>query len=235
MLSSLLQRYETQKAINRATLEKKKTDLDTIIIKKREEVEQLKVLLNSQKTTAAEKEKLKDILRQNMALAEQHKDVAAVLKYQTLISKVTAEGTFADGEREALEQKLIESKTELLGLEVEQKETSIALLQNGVGFISVLGSILSIITPILAIYNLIVLAQKTLNTLKAKSIVLTEAQNAAERKSLAIKAKSMFASVIQAFAKSPITFAVGLALAAGLVAALGFGIKSGISAYNTYK
>ena len=235
LLSSLLQRYETQKAINRATLEKKKIDLDTIIIKKREEVEQLKVLLNSQKTTAAEKEKLKDILRQNMALAEQHKDVAAVLKYQTLISKVTAEGTFADGEREALEQKLIESKTELLGLEVEQKETSIALLQNGVGFISVLGSILSIITPILAIYNLIVLAQKTLNTLKAKSIVLTEAQNAAERKSLAIKAKSMFASVIQAFAKSPITFAVGLALAAGLVAALGFVIKSGISAYNTYK
>lgn len=230
MLGSLLQRYETQKAINRATLEKKKADLDTIIIKKREEVEQLKVLLTTEKNVDQERKKLKTIYQANMALAEQRGDTAAVLKYQTLISALTTEEVIKGEERKVLEQELRETKTELLGLEVEQKETSIALLQNGVGFVSVLGSILSIMTPILAVCNLIVLTQKTLNALKAKSIALTAAQNAEEKKGLAIKTKSLLVSAVQAIIAHPLM----AALIAGIVAAIGVGIAVSVASHKNY-
>lgn len=203
LLNSLMQKYEMQKATNRAALEEKKIKLDEALASKKEYLQELKSFIAAGKGVNAEKEKLKVLYQQNKTRAEQIGDLAAVAKYTALIAELDASKEVTDNEITNAQREYALTASEIAGIKIEQAETDIALLQNGQGFVSILGNALAILTPILAIMSMINLVQQTINNAKLREIALTKAGNTEEKKGLLIRAKSMFASVIKSFSTTP--------------------------------
>lgn len=233
LLINLINRLEMQKAHNRLAIQREKTERDQIIAQKQSYKQALKNFIEAAKSGKSEREKLKTFYEQNKALAERRGDMVSAAKYAGLIKRLGTEDVLNAQEVADAKKELALTESEITGLKIQQTKADVQILQNGQGFVSILGNALSVLTPILTAMTLINMVQQAINAKKLRSIALTEAEAKAEKKGLLPKVSGMFAKVVSAFANGGIPGVIaGITLATALAAALGVGIAASMGAFS---
>lgn len=230
ILTNKIAQYETQKAINRATLQEQKEKIkserlekEQLITKKKNRLELVQALLLVKERNKLEarfalidQDKTNDVQAQNELL--DLIDDEAKLKAEE--ARLTAEINVLNAER---------------GILIAQElQTSTLIAQNGAGLASAFGSVLQVLTPILSVMTLILTIQKAINAAKTKEKVKTKATNDEEKKGLITKLKSLFASTVKEGSKGgglPGLIAA-IAIATAMVAALGLSIAVAVGAFD---
>lgn len=230
ILTNKIAQYETQKAINRATLQEQKEKIKSERLEKEQLITKKKNRLELVRALLLVKERNK--LEARFALIDQDKtnDVQAQNELLDLIddeAKLKAEEAQLTAEINVL-------NAERGLLMAQELQTSTLIAQNGAGLASAFGSVLQVLTPILSVMTLILTIQKAINTAKTKEKVKTKAANDEEKKGLITKLKSLFASSVDEGSKGgglPGLIAA-IAIATAMVAALGLGIAVAVGAFD---
>lgn len=215
-LISLIQKLETQKAINRAAIEERKSKIKQQILDKKA---YLDTLTKAKGQNAITKELITQQLIQKGYNAAEATAMAQKLSMNKQNSWINAE--------------ILKTQSEINTLQLEQVDASIQLQQNAAGFSSLLGNALSILTPMISLMTVISTMQSTINAEKAASIALSKQETKEETKGLLPKVSGMFAKIVSAFSSAGIPGVIaGIALAIGLASALGVGIAASMGAFN---
>jgi len=214
LLGSATKRWEVQKAQNRAILEEKKTKIATELIDKKAYLMALKQV-----------QKAKEFTRET-AIANVMKKTGCSIELATAqVDKAMAV------DKLALEKEIALTQSEITGLQLQQAETSISLMQNASGLTSIFGNLLSVLTPIMTIMQVINMLQLAQNKNAIAGIGI-------EKKGLLARIKTLGVLLGQAYTKcitdlGPIAgniVAAGVvASVAGMIALAGVSIHKGIS------
>ena len=232
-ISHMLHKNELQKQQNRLILEEQKGKVENKILDKEASIAaKTKVLyalkhLKNQKATTKEKAKQAKLDDNGLNDAEAEK-----ILQEANLSGLKEEAEI-DREISKITNEIKLEEAEVRGLKLEEKQLSIDIAANGAGLSSVYGNILTILTPVLGIMQLINLLQIAGLKLRKEEGKQIKKNNAEETKGLIPKVKGMFARVVSAFAKDPISAAAGIALATGLAAALGVAIFAAFGGFKS--
>ena len=238
LLTTAIQRYETQKAHNRAILEENKATVESQILHKKLYLALLKEYQKKLDQADAEKKITREEARQALLKQDGSKAAkgAAILAEQQFEDSV--EGLNNEQKKAAVAAEIAGTEGQISGLEIERFSIGTQIAQNQAGITGALSQYLSLLTPILSILSVIntiktanLALAKANNATEEKGIALKETANAQEKKGLGIKIKSMVASMMGTPKTVPGVLGM-LAAAIGLATALGLGIAASFGAFS---
>ena len=229
ILTQKIAEWETQKALNRATLDKQRLEIKAEKLEKQKIISGKKVALNKireLKTQLAINEAVA-----NEALLDDDKTNDAIARAE-LVRLKNEELEITEQEK-ILEAEIKATEAEIGVLNMKEATTSLEILKNGQGLTSALGGVLSILTPIMSIMTMIATIQQVQNTATATGILLKKKENQEEKKGLGTKVAGMFAKVVQAFSSGGIPGVIaGIAIATALAVGLGVAIAASVGAFS---
>ena len=202
-----------QKLNNRAILEEQKSKIKTQLLDKQAYLAALKL-----------KQKQRDI-SEEIAIQNVMKQTGASREVAAAQVKAAAQLEEAD-----LEAEIQKTQQEITGLKLKDAETTVQLAQNAHGIVSIFGNLLSILTPIISLMQLINILQLAYNKSAAKGTQI-------EKKNFLEKLKTIPALIGKAYlacleqlgpVAGTIAFGAIAAVVAGLGIAAGVGIAKGI-------
>ena len=233
VISQMTLKWELQKKQNMAILKKEKSERDSLILQKQENIAKKKALLSTLQTLKAEKKTTKEEARQALLDKDKTNDAQAQATLAAITKEEMIDQTSLENEISSLKKEIKIEEKEVRDLKLEQGKTSLEQLSNTQGLFSVLGSVLGVLTPIFTIMQLINGAQLLFLTLKKKEPSAYAKSTAAASKEAATKSTGMFAGIVSAFSSMGVPGIIaGIALATVLVAALGVGIAAACGAFN---
>lgn len=233
MVTMLTHKYEAQKRINRAAIQEEKVKRDQLILEKQQTLTSKKNLLAGLKKLKNDKATTKEAARQALLNQDKTDDAMA----QATLAQITKEEAIDQGKLDAeilaLEQETRAEEMAIRDLKYQQAQSSLEELQNQSGILSIFGNILSILTPVFMMMQLINGAQALFLKLKKKEVGASAAAATAAGTEAAVKTTGMFAGIVKAFSQGGIPGVIaGIALATALAAALGFTIAGAVGAFN---
>ena len=225
-----LNKFETQKAINRAALQEEKIERNKIILEKQQKLAQLdqyKTLLQQLKVEKkiSHEDAVQALMSKGLTQAEAEATVTAAeaLKNE---AEIDAEIAKVDAERAI-------TQGEITGLQVQQLGTEIQMKENAAGIASIFGQFAGLLTPIISILTIINTLQQAYNAKLVRESSLLAKNTAEQTKNNVAKGAGMFAGIVSAFSSAGIPGVIaGIALATALVAALGLGIAAAVGAFG---
>ena len=236
IVNQMTLKWEMQKKQNRAALEEEKTKRQELIISKQSALVEKKALLTKLKTLQSEKKITKEDARQALLDKDKTDDARAEAILTEITKEELVDQTKLNAEIAAMEKEIKLEENEIRDLKIEQGKTSLEQLQNTQGLFSVLGGVLSILTPIFTVMQLINIAQATFLKLKKKEPSAYAKSTKAAATEATTKSTGMFAGIVSAFSSMGVPGIIaGIALATVLVAALGVGIAAACGAFNVKK
>ena len=202
-----------QKLNNRAILEEQKSKIKTQLLDKQAYLAALKLRREQQDIT--EEIAIQNVMKQTGASRE----VAA--------AQVKAA---AQLEEAALDAEIQKTQQEITGLKLKDAETTVQLAQNAGGIVSIFGNLLSILTPIIGLMQIINMLQLAYNKSAEKGTQIEKKNFLQKLKSIPVMISKAYLACVDQLGPvaGTIAFAAIAAVIAGLGIAAGVGIAKGI-------
>ena len=202
-----------QKLNNRAILEEQKSKIKTQLLDKQAYLAALK--LRQEQENISEEIAIQNVMKQTGASRE----VAA--------AQVQAA---AQLEKAALDAEIQKTKQEITGLKLKDAETTVQLAQNTAGIVSIFGNLLSILTPIIGLMQIINMLQLAYNKSAEKGTQIEKKNFLQKLKSIPVMISKAYLACVDQLGPvaGTIAFAAIAAVIAGLGIAAGVGIAKGI-------
>lgn len=238
LLTTAIQRYEIQKAHNRAILEENKVTTDNNILQKKAYLQALLEYKNKLGQVGVEKKITKEKAEQALIDKDGSNDAEArgILAEQEF--EKTVDGLDLEKQKAAVNAEIATTEGQITGLEIDRFSIDTQIAQNQAGirgglnqYLGLLSPVLSLLSTINGIHTANLLIRKAENGAEEKGLVLGKAENAEEKKTLGLKIKSMVARMMGTPKTVPGVIGM-LAAAVGLATALGLGIAASFGAFS---
>ena len=202
-----------QKLNNRAILEEQKSKIKTQLLDKQAYLAALN--LRREQENITEEIAIQNVMKQTGVSREV---AAAQIQAAAQIKKA------------ALDAEIQKTQQEITGLKLKDAETTVQLAQNAGGIVSIFGNLLSILTPIIGLMQIINMLQLAYNKSAEKGTQIEKKNFLQKLKSIPVMISKAYLACVDQLGPvaGTIAFAAIAAVIAGLGIAAGVGIAKGI-------